>query len=312
MSYTRVNVVSDTPEWEHERRNSIGASEVAAVMGMSRYGTALDVYKHKHGLDAPFDPVLAYSGHASEPVIEGWLRRFSGLDLDMQPGFMARSAERPHLHASFDRVVESPFLTIQMKTAHQFLGHHWDEGVPDDIRVQVNAEMYVAGTPRALVAVWIGGREYRTFWEPRDERFIQEHMLPAVDDFWQMVQKGTPPEPSTVAEIQDVWPTESGKVADLSDTAYGVLEQIAILNSDIKAQEAERDALKVALAPYTEDAEVLMHRGRKVATWKSQKGHQSFDRAALEVDQPELVAKYTTQGAAFRVLRFTKQKEKDA
>lgn len=312
MSFTRVNVTSDTPEWEQERRGSIGASEVAAVMGMSRYGTPLDVYKHKHGLDAPFDPVLAYMGHASEPVIEGWIRRFSGLNLDMRPGFMARSTERPHLHASFDRIVEEPFLTIQMKTAHQYLGHHWDEGIPDDIRVQIQAEMYVAGTSRALAVVWIGGREFRSFWEPRDERFIQEHMLPTVDAFWQRVQDGNPPEPSNVAEIQEVWPTDAEADIDLSETAFEVLERITVLRSDIKAQQAEEETLRVALAPYVKDATVLKYRGQKVATWKSQKGRTGFDREAFAADHPELMAQYTRQGEPFKVLRRTKQKETQA
>ena len=73
--YEKINVTPDTPAWEKERRLSVGASEVAAVMGLSPYGaTPLDVYKHKHGVDRHFDPLLAWIGHQSEPIIEAWLR----------------------------------------------------------------------------------------------------------------------------------------------------------------------------------------------------------------------------------------------
>lgn len=308
-AYDVVDVTSDTPAWEEERRNSVGASEVAMVMGLSSYGTALDVYKHKLGIDRHFDPVLSFIGHESEPIIQKWVERFSGLDVALLPGFMARSVEFPFLHASFDRVATSPFTTFQFKTAGQYVGHHWDEGIPTDIRVQVQAEMCVAGTPRAAVVVWIGGREFRLFWEARDDRFIREQMIPQLMQFWDgNVRAKVTPEPSTVAEIAEVYPTDPGTVIELPETAFEVLERITVLRSDIRSQEDERDALMVALSEFVGPAETLTHEGRPVASWKTQKGRASFDRRALELDQPELVAQYTTQGSPFKVLRRLKEK----
>ncbi len=174
----RVDVVSDTPEWLEERRNSLGASEVAAVMGMSPWSTPLEIYKSKLGFDTPFNEDLAWIGHRSESLVADWITERSGLGLKLEPhGFMARHHSLP-LHASFDRVQLEPFLTVQIKTAHQYSGHKWDEGIPTDIRVQVQAEMLVAGTKSALVVVLIGGREFRPFWETFDQVFAYEHMLP--------------------------------------------------------------------------------------------------------------------------------------
>jgi putative phage-type endonuclease len=308
-AFDRVDVVSDTPEWLEERRASVGASEVAAVMGLSRFNTALDIYKGKHGVDNDFDPVLAFIGHQSEPIIHAWVERFSGVPVDLEQGWMARSTEVPCLHASFDRVSYDPFTTWQFKTAHQFAGHHWDEGIPTDIRVQVQAEMFVAGTQRAAVVVWIGGREFRLFWETRDEEFIREHMIPAVVEFWQGVQEGRPPAPSTLAEVNAEWPSEDLSI-EASETALEAIERRAVLLSDIKAQEEEADALKLVIAQYMGAADTLTHQGRKVLTFKSQRGRMSFDRAALETDHPEIVAAYTKQGADFRVMRTIKPKEK--
>ncbi|EIC09116.1 phage-type endonuclease [Microbacterium laevaniformans OR221] len=309
-AYEIVKVTPDTPEWERERRNSVGASEVAAIMGLSSYGnTALDVYKHKQGIDRHFDPLLAWIGHQSEPIIEAWVHELSGIDVALQPGFMARSVDHPYLHASFDRVSGSPFLTWQFKTAHHYSGHHWDEGIPTDIRVQVQAEMAVAGTRRAAVVVWIGGREFRLFWEPRDDRFIDEHLIPTVREFWDAnVRAQVPPPVSSVAEVNAL-PTDTVET-ELSREAFDVLERITVLNSDIDAQSKERDALKVALAQYTGTADTLTFEGRKVATWRQQKGRVGFDKEGLRADHPNLIAKYTTQGAPFRVLRRTKEQSK--
>jgi putative phage-type endonuclease len=309
-AYDVVDVTPDTPEWEAERRNSVGASEVAAVMGLSRFNTALDVYKHKQGIDNQFDPVLAFIGHQSEPIMHAWVEQFSGVNVKLEPGFMARSTEARRLHASFDRVSYDPFTTWQFKTAHQYSGHHWDEGIPTDIRVQVQAEMFVAGTQKAAVVVWIGGREFRLFWEPRDEQFIQQHMLPAVREFWPRVEAGDPPAPSTLGEVVEVYPTEPGTSVDLPENAFEVLERITVLNSDISAQEKERDALKVALSEYVQAAETLTYQGQRVATWKTQAGRPSFDKRAFEALHPDLAATFTTQGSPFKVLRRLKERTK--
>lgn len=307
-AFEKVDVTPDTPLWEQERRLSVGASEAAAVMGLSPYNTALDVWKHKAGLDKQFDPILSYIGHASEPIIDGWVTQFSGLNVQPLPGFMARSVEWPFLHASFDRVTPSPMLTLQYKTAHYYSGHHWDEGIPTDIRVQVQAEMAVAGTPRALVVVWIGGREFRHFWEPRDDRFIREHLIPTVRDFWDAnVRAQVPPPPSNLLEVNAI-ETTAGE-SDLSEEAFETFERITVLNSDITAQTEERDALKVALAQYVGTADTLTYRGQKVATWKQQKGRLGFDKAGFAAEHPDLLAEYTVIGAPFRVLRRSKPKE---
>lgn len=309
MTFTRVEVEPDTLEWEQERRSSVGASEVAAVLGLSPYSTALDVYKHKHGVDREFDPLLSFIGHESEAIIAKWVERYSGLDVRMDPAFMARSAEWPFLHASFDRVSSGPFTTWQFKTAHHYTGHKWDEGIPTDIRVQVQAEMAVAGTQRAAVVVWIGGREFRLFWEPRDDRFIREHMIPALTEFWDGVQAGSAPMPSTLAENAEQFPTISGKEIEASDAALEAIERRAVLLSDIQEQKAEADALQLVVANYMGDADSLTHEGRKVLTYKTQAGRASFDGKKFREEHPDLAAEYTKQGAPFRVMRTVKPKE---
>ncbi|WP_300345192.1 lambda-exonuclease family protein [Nesterenkonia sp.] len=310
MTFTRVDITPDTPEWEEERRASVGASEVAAVMGLSPYATPLDVYKSKHGVDREFDPLLAFIGHESETIIAKWVEQYSGVDVTLEPAFMARSIEWPFLHASFDRVSSDPFTTWQFKTAHHYTGHKWDEGIPTDIRVQVQAEMAVAGTQRAAVVVWIGGREFRLFWEPRDDRFIREHMIPAVMEFWcDRVSAGVPPMPSTLAENAERFPTEPGKEIEASEMAMEAVDRRSVLLSDMQAMKAEADALQLVIANYMEDADTLTFEGRRVLTYKTQAGRPSFDGKRFKEDHPDLAAEYTRQGAPFRVMRITKEKK---
>lgn len=307
-----VDVTSDTPEWEAERLNSLGASEAAAVLGISQWDTPLSIYRVKLGLPRDFDPVLAFIGHASESIIADWVERFSPeAGVKLEPAFMARSVEWPWLHASFDRVSHDAFgrlLTWQFKTAHQYTGHHWDEGVPDDIRVQVQAEMAVAGTDEARVVVWIGGREFRLFREPRDDAFIRDYLVPETGKFWTgNVQARVQPEPSTMHELYEVYPSEAGKTVEGSETALEVAERRAVLLSDIRVQQAEADALQLELGKYMGDAEILLAPGgRKVLTFKTQAGKRSVLLADAEREAPHLIR----QGNPFKVMRYVKEKSK--
>lgn len=311
MSYQIVDVVPDTPEWEQERRNSIGASEFAAVMGLSPYATPLDVYKSKSGIDRQFDPLLSFVGHASEPIMHEWVEKFSGVPVKLESAFMARSVEFPFLHASFDRVSQEPFTTWQFKTAHQYTGHKWDEGIPTDIRVQVQGEMLVAATRRAAVVVWIGGREFRLFWEDRDDVFIEDHMIPKLTEFWTNLEAGIAPAPSTVAEISTDW-HNSGDEMEAPEELQARIEQRAFLLAT--AKEAEEDAKKITVElgnfMREHNVEKFTVNGRALLTFKQQKGKRSFDRERLETDHPEIAAAYTTQGAPFMVMRTYKPKEK--
>lgn len=310
MTFTKIDVTPDTSEWLEERRSSVGASEVAAVMGLSPWNTALDIYKSKQGVDREFDPLLSFVGHASEPIMHEWVEKFSGVQVKLEPAFMARSTAYPFLHASFDRVSSDPFTTWQFKTVHHYSGHKWDEGIPTDVRVQVQAEMLVAGTAKAAVVVWIGGREFRLFWEYRDTRFIEEHMIPALTQFWGDLQNGVPPAPSTPGELAEAWPDDAGEL-EAPEVALEWIEKLAFLLATAKEAEAEEKEIQQAIGTFMLDsqADTLTHNGQKLLTYKKQKGRESFDTATLKKDRPELVAEYTKQGADFMVMRTYKPKE---
>lgn len=308
MSYTIVDVTPDTDEWLQERRKSVGASEMAAVMGMSQWATALDVYKSKQGVDKPFDPLIALVGHMDEAVMSRWLVELSGLNPELEPGFMARSVEYPFIHATPDRMWGG--IPVQLKTAHEYTSHKWDEGIPTEYRVQVQTEMLVTGAPRALLVVRIGSRDFRAIWEHRDQRFIDEHLIPTVTQFWADLGQGIAPPPSNLAELAEAWPDDAG-VMDAPDVALEWIEKRAFLLATAKEATEEADQIKQAIGEYMlgVGVDTFMHEGRKLLTYKKQKGRESLDTRRLKEERPDVVAEYTTQGAEFLVMRTYKPKE---
>ena len=309
MSYTIIDVTPDTPEWLEERRKSVGASEVAAVMGLSPYATALDVYKSKHGIDKPFDPLISLLGHEDERTMHRWLVELSGLNPDLSDGFMARSKEHPFIHATPDRMWGD--MPVQMKTAHEFMSHHWDEGIPTEYRVQVQAEMLVTGARRALLVVRIGARDMRTFWESRDDRFIDEHMIPALTKFWGDLQNGVAPPPANVAEMAEAW-HDSGEAMEADERVQEWIEKRAFLLASAKEMEEDANKIRDELGAFMleHNVEKFTVEGKTILTYKRQNGRASFDQKRFREEHPDMAAEYTTQGSPYLVMRTYKPGEK--
>jgi predicted phage-related endonuclease len=257
--------------------------------------------------------VLGYIGHASEPIIQGWVEKFSSQKgVTLKPGFMARSVESPWLHASFDRVSEGDgkFTIWQFKTGSQYASEHWDEKVPLDVQAQLQTEIFVAGTDGEWVVVWIGGREFRMTWVPRDDEFIGSHLLPKTRTFWyDNVLAKVPPEPSSTNEAISLWPGDPEITVEGSEelfdlwSEYGRQQAIAV-----EANETV-EGMKLELQKAMKDAVALTFEGRELFTWRPRKGSTGFDKDALKKDDPVLFQKYVKVGEPTRVFSRKTVKE---
>ena len=295
MSYTVVDVTPDTDDWLQERRSSVGASEVAAVMGLSPYSTALDVYKSKHGVDAFFDPERAYIGHAAEVLISGWIEQFRPELLPIKPAVMLRHPDYPWLHASLDRLVtvDGVEVPVQMKSAHFYGVKDWEEGTPILVQAQLQTELLVADKPFGFAAVFGGDMRCRLYRVERDETFIKM-MLEATREFWEEhVLKSVPPAPANAGEIAELWPDDAA-VMDAPEIALEWIEKRAFLLATAKEAKEEADQIQQALGEYMLDAkaDTFTSQGQKILTYKKQKR-----------------ASYTVAESEFMVMRTYKPKE---
>lgn len=293
--YEVIEVVPDTDAWLDERRKSVGASEVAAVMGLSRYATALDVYKSKKGVDTFFDPERAYVGHASEVLIAGWIEKFRPELCPVLPAQMLRHPDYPWLHASLDRwlTVDGETVPVQMKSAHFYGVKDWEEGTPIMVQAQLQTELLVSGKPFGYAALFGGDMRCALYRVERDEEFIRM-MIDATREFWsEHVVKSVPPPPSNMAEIAEVWPADMA-VMEAPEIALEWIEKRSFLLATAKEAEAEADEIQKALGDFMLDAkaDTFTNQGQKLLTFKKQKRES-----------------YTVAGSEFMVMRTYKQKE---
>jgi putative phage-type endonuclease len=304
----------DSDQWHMQRAMSLGASDIAPILGLSEWGTPLSVYMQKKGVRSEIPANLAYFGHKLEPVIAQWIEDEHPEVGDVVRGFSARSVEWPWLAATLDRATFDPtrecWVPIELKTSSAFSRDKWADGVPFVYQVQVQAQIAVVGAPYAWLAVLHGGNEPELYRIERDDEFIQEHLIPKTRAFWyDHVLTDTPPEPTTLAEVADVYPSEPREIVG-SELVIEAAEQRAVILSDMAALKEQADAFTLAIAQYMGTADTLTRPdGSPVLTYKTQAGRRSVSVTALEKAHPDIAAQLVQEGEPFKVMRMAKEKK---
>ena len=191
----------DREQWLLARREGIGGSDAAAIMGVNDFSSELAVYVDKIGKAAPEDGAseVADWGRIFEPAIVKEYARRSERRV-VRGGRLLRNRLARHHLVTLDGVqltrpppwAKGPGV-VEVKTTGY--GKRYDEGVPVEVQVQIQWEMAVTGANWAT-CVWLPFPERRLQWidiEPHPE--FQAVLRDKVDAFWQRVQRREPPDP---------------------------------------------------------------------------------------------------------------------
>lgn len=188
---------ADRDTWLAARRQGIGSSDVAAIVGAADRATALHVWHDKRGDTVDDDNEFALWGRVLEdPVAREWARR--NRSVIQRVGLVAEHQQRWMLATLDRRVLECPLnratreaCALEVKTRSAFKAARWRRDVPDDVLAQVVWQMAVTGYRHMHVAVLIGGNDYRQTVVEHDPqleayvvseviRFRDQHLLPGV------------------------------------------------------------------------------------------------------------------------------------
>ena len=152
---------------DHEaRRTGIGASEIAAVLGLSSYASPYDLWMLKTGqaqpdMEAENDAQIF--GNLLEDVIAREYARRNNCKVQKVKGMIV-SKQYPWLFCSPDRKRVGAQINVQVKTAGMFArgwGEEETDNIPNAYLVQVQQEMIVTGLPVTHIPVLVAGQKYR-------------------------------------------------------------------------------------------------------------------------------------------------------
>ncbi len=295
MTYTILDVIPDSDEWYARRREGLGASDSAAVLGLSKWATPLTVYMEKLGVARDFDPMLAWTGHHHERTIADWVTDFHPEVGTLFDGFAAQSDEWEWLFATPDRVVhtEDAAIPVELKSSMEYARDNWLDAqgapaVPLYYQVQAQQQIAVLDAPYGWLAVMHGGRDFELYRIERDEEFIAQ-LVEKTRIFWQRhVLALTPPDPSTYAEALDAYPGVDDLEYELSETEYANLVQRDVDASDMNHTKKRVEAFRDYIAPAVGDATVLTYQGQPGWTYKRQNGAPNIsDAERLRTEWPD-------------------------
>lgn len=309
----------DRAQWLSARRSGIGGSDAPAILGLSPWRTAVDVWLEKTGRSAGQEENDAmYWGTRLENLVAQEYALRTGREV-RRHNFMPRSGV---LVGNVDRLVcDGPGIApahkgkvrcvriLEAKTTRTEAG--WEDGAPDYYVAQVLHYMGLLPTVQTadIAVLFLSERKFETYEITREPAVIAA-MQERLTEWWvRHVVEDAPPEPQNEADCRRVWTAHRpGTTA----TASAEVEAACILLKDLaqreKALEAEKAELRAKVESAIRDAEALTDpAGTVLATWKANKPtlKTDWEAVAAELEAPsDTVARHTSVRPGARVLRL--------
>jgi putative phage-type endonuclease len=303
-----------TIQQRKDRRLGIGGSDIAAIVGINKWLTPLDVYLEKISTEEPYEeersligPNPTEWGNIMEPVIIKHFERAVGLNCITELETFVHP-EYPYMRANVDAKVLGEDALLECKTAGQFMAKEWSslggDNIPEPYLLQCAYYAEVANVSKVYIAVLIGGNDFRIYNYDRNAA-LGKLILSKVTNFWENhVLKEIPPEPINLEDSVKLWKHTTG------EDAKAATPDIEFIIKDLRALKAQEKAIKTLYAEkqlqvcnfLEADIAINDENGQTLLTWKPQVINR-FDGAAFKAEHPEMYNNYikTTQSRVFKL-----------
>lgn len=183
--------IQGSQEWLDFRKGKIGASQVAAIMGVSPYLTPYQLWSEMVGMTPPqaYNPAMA-RGNRLEPEARAYFEKMMGIDV--KPEVFSHE-EFPWLICSLDGMSADGKLIVEIKclkdSDHQLAVNG---KVPSQYFPQLQMQMAVTGLDRCHYFSYNGGSGAFVV-VMRDDVYV-EKMIKECNIFYERILSYTPPD----------------------------------------------------------------------------------------------------------------------
>lgn len=297
-------------EWLMRRRKTIGGSDAAGIVGLSRWASPFSVWADKTGRAAEKEDTEAMrQGRDLEDyVARRWMEE-AGKRVYRLPA-MLYHPKYPFAHADVDRMVMGENAGLECKTTFS-LDLKQFNGIEFPVQYYAQCVRYLAvtGADRWYLAVLAYGRGFFTFVLERDQAEI-DALMAAEAEFWKLVEQDTPPDVDgsevTSAALREIFPISEQTTADLFGRD-SVLREYMRLKEDKKALDARLGEIENTIKADMGEAESGLC-GSFHISWKSQ-NRQTFQAKEFAKDYPSIDLAPYYKNTNLRPFKVTEEKE---
>lgn len=301
------------------RHNYIGGSDIAAIMGMSRWKTPLKLWTEKtQKLPAPD------LSNVEAVELGSDLEEFVAQKFSQKTGKAVRKAPKMYVHpeysymvAHIDRLVTGTDELLECKTASFFKKDEWEnDEIPQEYILQVMWYLGITGRKVGHIAVLIGGQSFK-YKQIEFDQELFDQMVEAAKEFWECVQNDNPPK--VVADDDETLKELYGDHNDFMIELYPDSEETTVAMEALEEKIAYRQELKMQQKQIEDEIKEIetgikeiikgnlgIKTQKYIVTWKLQKGQYSYDKEAMQADG--VFDKYATQ-SQFRRINIKANKE---
>jgi putative phage-type endonuclease len=304
MTTTDLSVIE--PE-AHDRSKFLGGSDIAAVLGLSPWKTPLDLWRDKTtprvegARKQVFTRGIRWEGAVAEMLVERLEHEGRKVEI-VASNRRYRDADHPFLASEIDFEIRldgaEEITNVELKTVHPFRLREWGESGSDTLPIHYTAQvMHGLGVTRrrdGMLAALFGADELRVYPVPADNDTISGLRSRAVAFWNDHVLAGIAPDPTTLEDLTKLFDKDNPDAHPLlaDETLAEQVMRMRAINAEIKAREAEAEALEFAVKRAMRDStSIVMPNGKEAVTWKQRSGSW-LDETALKEAHPKLVREF--------------------
>lgn len=298
-------------QWLEMRRNGIGGSDAASILGLNPWSSPLTVYMDKLGLSDPADESEAmWLGNVLEQPVAARFAAETGMTVQRRNAIY-QHPYHPWMIANIDRWIVGKRAGLEIKTTNMLSKTDFTGGdMPPHYYCQCLHYMAVTGADEWYLAVLVVNRGFHVLKIERNEDEITA-LIEAERKFWHdHVLARVPPAPdgsAAAAEIiKSLYPASKGD--GILVPLYGresEIEQLQDIKERIKGLEAQSDEIEQRIQMEIGEADGAIMSGYKIS-WKSQ-SRSTIDSKRLQKDKPE-VYKNFLKTSTFRKFEIKREK----
>jgi len=269
-----------------DRHTYIGASDAAAILGLSRWRTPLEVWAEKTQTvpRTEEENIPAEIGNELEDyVARKWSQRTGKKVHRVNEAFAHKKF--PFIKAHIDRKVEGENSILQCKTCSAYKYAEWEgEEMPLDYIIQEYVELACSGYDRAYIYVLIGNNKFEERVIERDDKAMND-IIEKLGRFWIVfVAPKVMPQTVTYKDgeiLQGIYPeAKEDSAISLSDEVNAIIESIEGMKRDRDALEKQIDKEQNGLKLMLKDADTGTTGLWKLRWYNVPAAHVEFDKKA--------------------------------